>query len=110
MLHLEYKTNVTRFFHEQYWHQDRRANHQLLKRKEETRRTQHQTRDRRRKKMETCGQGNAKGVEVYQGMHGCSSVIGVPFLRMRVNVLVRGGDCDDVFRLDGCLLCTLGVK
>ena len=56
----------------------------------------------RRKKMETCGQGNAKGLEVYQGMHGCSSVIGVPFLRMRANVLVRGGDCDDAFREDEC--------
>lgn len=64
----------------------------------------------RRKKMESCGQGNAKGLEVCQGMHGCSSVIGVPFLRMCANVLVIGVGCDDVFRADGCLLCTLGVN
>lgn len=58
----------------------------------------------RRKKMETCGQGNTKGLEVSQGVHGCSSVICISFLRMRANVLVIGGDCDDVFREDEWLL------
>jgi len=60
--------------------------------------------------METCGQGNTKGIEVSQGMHGCSSVICISFLRMRANVLVIGVGCDDVFRADGCLLRILGVN
>lgn len=54
--------------------------------------------------METCGQGNTKGIEVSQGMHGCSSVICISFLRMRANVLVIGVGCDDVFRADEWLL------
>lgn len=86
MLHLEYKTNVTRFFHD---NTDIKTveliiNSEKAKKKLDELNTKLET--ARRKKIETCGQGNAKGVEACQGMHGCSSVICVSFLRMRANV------------------------